>query len=1121
MAFSSASLSKPKYKKIDPIEHVLLRSTMYIGSTANRSKEFFGVNDEAQSSDEKHSNPNPVSIRRRQGPINDGLRRIFIEILSNAVDNKWRSLNSDTPQTKIKVQIDDDGRVTVWNDGLTIPIEVDPTTGLYNPELIFGHLLSSSNYDDEVDRYTGGMNGLGAKLTCIFSQEFSVKVVDTFTKKQYTQTWRNNMCDKGEPKITASAAKTGYTQISFVPDFARFGVTNFDADMRSLLFKDVIDAAANTRLKVYFNDVELLLKDLRQYFQLYCAPGRDPTSTGVIYLHRDSEFALVLSDDVIGGWNAVSFVNGIETPDGGVHVDAFTEALLRPVLERLNKKNDKPLTLRDIKPYFNLFLVCNLNKPKFSSQEKVKLTEPVPPASWLTIDAKCINAIMKFGAIQQIKDSIESKEWQSLKKIENKNKGFKKIEKYEKANFAGVKTKFRDTFLALTEGDSAATFVVSGLTSGIFGKKGRDYIGLYPMRGVIMNVRGRKADLIAKNKEIQDIIQILNLKTGLDYTDDKNFDTLTYGHLVIVCDADTDALHIASLIANLIHYLFPTLLKRSPSFLLYMRTPIIRVRLPRQTLDFYAIRDFKKYQESVVQSHAKLGQVKYYKGLGTSTKEEAKEFFGRKMIAFCEDDLTRDTMNKVFDPKCADLRKQWIQSYDPSIDTETVSSEPVQQLSLTDFLNNEMITFSIEDCERSIPHVMDGLKPSQRKILYACFLKNLRSQIKVAQLSGFVAEKTGYHHGEMSLHGAIIKMAQNFVGSNNVNLLAPVGQFGSRSKLGNDAASARYTFTHLCPITEVIFNRDDEPNLTHRVDDGEPIEWEWFVPCLPMVLVNGVSGIGTGFSSSIPLYNPLDMIAAIRAWLDEQPLPELMPWYHGFRGTMVKLSDKKFVSKGVVTRTNNRVTVTEIPVGMSIDAFRDSLDDLLEAKKIKNYQNYSSEDNVHFEISEYTTDDAFFCTLDNLKLTSPITTTNMVCFDHTGRLHKYDSPQEILLEYCVVRLDFYARRKESLLVAKRHELRVLVNKRRFLDDIVGRRLTIANLSDTDVTALLAQKGFEDFGEGFGYLLNMSIRSFTADKLADLGRSIETLTAAIEALEHKTSGQLWLDELSVLEKILVE
>ena len=189
---------------------------------------------------------------------------------------------------------------------------------------------------------------------------------------------------------------------------------------------------------------------------------------------------------------------------------------------------------------------------------------------------------------------------------------------------------------------------------------------------------------------------------------------------------------------------------------------------------------------------------------------------------------------------------------------------------------------------RSIPSVMDGFKPGQRKVIFCCFKRNLRQELKVVQLGGYVAEHSAYHHGEQSLAETIIGMAQNFPGSNNINLLMPKGQFGSRLAGGKDHASARYIFTHLNKVTRYLFPEQDDHSLLYKEDDGHIVEPEHYVPIIPMSLVNGAEGIGTGWSTNVPNYNPRDLIHQMRRRIGGQEFQMIHPWYKGWYGEIVE-----------------------------------------------------------------------------------------------------------------------------------------------------------------------------------------------------------------------------------------
>jgi DNA topoisomerase-2 len=344
---------------------------------------------------------------------------------------------------------------------------------------------------------------------------------------------------------------------------------------------------------------------------------------------------------------------------------------------------------------------------------------------------------------------------------------------------------------------------------------------------------------------------------------------------------------------------------------------------------------------------------------------------------WCDDELDKDAITLAFQKDRADDRKKWLNEYNADPDhekREIISSNP----SYSDFIHNELIHFSNYDNIRSIPNMLDGLKPSQRKVLFACFKRNLKKEIKVAQLSGYVSEQTSYHHGEVSLQKTIIGMAQNFVGSNNVNLLVPNGQFGTRIKGGDDAASPRYIFTHLNDITFRLFDANDFPILKYLEDDGDKIEPEKYIPILPTVLVNGTDGIGTGFRSKIPCFNPMDIYKQIRNRLEAQLAGEdfyafepIHPWYNKFDGT-IELVDgssgnvnddesvasseygdfRKYISKGRYSIQGDNIRITELPIGSWTQDYKEFIENAIlensetdkEEKKKKKKSDESSED---------------------------------------------------------------------------------------------------------------------------------------------------------------------------------
>lgn len=1125
-------MKRPTYEKMDQITHIHERSDMYVGA-ATRQLERNEYVVKVRANPENQAE-NPQIYKKDTIRYSPALLRIFVEALSNAIDNVWRSSEANVNCTKIKVYIDPEtGLTSIWNDGLSIPIEVHDGSGLYNPELIFGHLLTSSNYDDKEDRMTSGRNGLGIKLTNVFSKEFTVKAYDPGSQSLFVKKWINNMRDSEPHKITHPKAKNGYTEVSWIPDFEKFKMEKYDNAILSVMYCQVFNAAMVTKVPVWLNGKKIHFKTLLDYAKCFEGMSQQVDKKQVISMKsRDTEVVLCCLDDNQDhqDFEHIAFVNGVYNKDGGVHVDSWHEEIFRPIINKINKPGKPQITIKDVKKHFRMFCVTQIANPQFSSQAKTRFVAPTPTTA---VEQKHINAIMKWECIEAIRDVIRSKELLTLKKVEKKNRVFKKIAGYDPANNAGGKFS-KDCTLILCEGLSAKTYAVVGIDVGVGGKRGRDWFGIYPLRGKLLNVRNASIQSTAANKEIADVIYALGLRHGVDYQKDENYDQLNYGKLMIMTDADVDGTHIKGLIINFIHHLFPTLLLRDNSFVTSMQTPIVKVFIPRSPITFYTEDAFHQYQE---QHPGMKSRVKYYKGLGTSSDQEVRETFGKKLIEFIPGESCDQSINKAFHVKFANDRKQWLERYRPVQIKQYASQEPICDMPIDEFINNDLIKFSLNDCERSLPHIIDGLKNSHRKILFAAFKKPLSDtvsgpSVKVAQFSGYVAEHTNYHHGEQCLMGTIIGMAQDFPGSNNVPLLVRDGQFGTRLQGGKDAASPRYIFTKLQPYTRFLYPKIDDALLKNVIDDGDVVEPTFYVPILPNILINGcTAGIGTGWSCSVPQYNPMDLIKCVKIWLENKTifenteegicslLPELTPWYFGYTGEIKKVNDQKYESYGKyekkTVRNQTIVTVTELPIGLWTEKFKEFLEDLLEQKKIKSVRNYSKPEVVHFEIVE---SPDYELNYDTMKMKTSIGLTNMVLFTREGRLQKFDMIDDIIEYFCPIRYEFYEKRKKYELANMRDNLEWLQNKHRFLEEIMNDELIIHKRSEKEIIADLISRKYKSVEkDNFDYLLNMNIRSMSQDKINKLSAEIKSLQEAIAKLEQTTESKLWLNDINSFEK----
>jgi DNA topoisomerase-2 len=681
---------------------------------------------------------------------------------------------------------------------------------------------------------------------------------------------------------------------------------------------------------------------------------------------------------------------------------------------------------------------------------------------------------------------------------------------------------------------------MSGIVSGL-SSEDRNIIGIYPLRGKLLNVRGESIKKITDNKEITDLKKILGLENGRAYESMEDVSQyLRYGKIMIMCDQDTDGSHIKGLCINLFHCEWKSL-TQIPGFISFMNTPILRASKAGQTLSFYNNGEYDSWKTSIGDS-ATSWKIKYFKGLGTSKSEEFKEYFAnKKIVDFVYEQATSDdVVDKVFNDKRANDRKTWlIEKYDKDAFLNT--SKP--NVSYDEFIDRELIHFSNYDCARSIPCAVDGLKISLRKILFASFKRRLTSEIKVAQFSGYVSENSAYHHGEASLNGAIVNMAQNFVGSNNINLLEPNGQFGTRLQGGDDSASERYIFTMLNTLTRYIFPEADDAILKYLDDDGTLVEPEHYVPIIPFALVNGIRGIGTGFSCSVPPYNPRDIIAYVRALLRGATEPsDMMPYYEGFRGTISKIEADKYLIKGCYERTGpDTITITELPVGRWTMPYTKTLEEMMDGgvdkdgkkvvPQIKDFTSLCTEVGINITVvlpkgrldELITQKDAHG--IDGveklLKLSTTVKTSNIHMFNGQGKLTKYENTDELIRDYFGTRLEAYRVRKAHLLADMTKKTALLTSRAKYIEYTLIDKIDLRRKSAEAVAKTLADAGFEQVDGDYKYLVKMPMDSVTIENVDRLRKERDDTRHELDALVATTLEQMWIKELNELEKEYAE
>lgn len=1238
-------------------------------------------------------------LEKRKITVSQAVERLFLEILSNAGDNAFASRNSGVDPGAIDITMNDN-MISIKNGGLPIPVEINKEMNLYAPEMIFGVLRTSSNYDPNVIRMGCGRNGFGAKLVNIFSKEFSIDVADNIRKKRYRQTWRNNM-DIREDPVIESYHGPSYVQVSYWMDFKRFGYEEekFPAEAFALFGRLALEMSMNCKVPLIINQVKYDVMDI-QNFCKYIFP-QEVISTCIVHTEQeDPMYIEICLMDTPDAGETLSYVNGMITRDGGVHVEAVIKGISNVLLDKinsskavklLNKEDGKKkniLTLADIRPHISLVMSCRIPNPKFTSQTKTQLSGPQ-----LKFDfpEKLFNQIYKWTLITRLYATLEAKQMKNLQKTDGKKRRHILLEKGEDANEAGGAQSKKCT-LFIVEGKSAMGYAVKAISSI---PNGRNFYGILPIRGKLLNVMNAGAQQIAENEELSEIKKMLGLKEGTNYSGEEAFATLRYGYVVILTDADDDGKHIMGLILNFFYCRFQSLLARG--FIHYLRTPILRVYSGKTVLKFYSAGEYETWKDKT--PNASSWKHRYYKGLGTSKDSDIlDDFKSPKMVMCLYDDQCPDSFKLAFDSKYSNQRKTWIATWKKAFDIEDVRECPISK-----FINEEFIQYSVSNLHRSIPRMMDGLKASQRKVLWAAFchwkgqglgqLMKGPKEIKVERFASITAEATNYHHGGNCLSETIIAMAQNFVGANNLPYFTQDGQFGcvapdtpimlfsrqiklakditmedvllgddgcgrhiskivsgnddmylikqqtgesyvvnslhiltlfdvkelkvvdislpqllksndlskyrsvhfndynpdddliyfgkqieiiyvgkgpycgwyldsnerfllgdftvthnTRNLGGEDAAQPRYPDTRPQEWLKYVFIPQDFALMERVVDEENEVEPVSFLPIIPMALINGCLGIGTGHSTFIPNCSPMEVVDWLLAKLENKTkIPTVLPWYRGFNGNIkiktatVKEDDffdrseseseneddedpepkeekTREVTLSMVTTgkvhvdKKSNIHILELPIGIWIHKYKEFLESLLENKKLVDFSNLSTHEVPKFVIQGFVGKPTF----DKLKIRRTYGLTNMVLLDMNNVPRKYKSIDGLLEEFYRLRLPYYALRKQKMLEEINGKIQVLEDKYKFLKLVIEDMIVIFKKSKQEILDQMRQHKIPE-----DLLTSVRVSSFSEDELVDLQKDIHDLKVEQQEMLKLQPQDMWIHDLKEFKKKYIE
>lgn len=1109
-----------EYKQFTDIEHVLKRTEMYLGDCKY-----------IESNECVYDYINNICSYEKL-KYSPGLLKIFDEAISNSFDNKTRD-NNQHKMTYIKININGK-EISIENDGYSIPIEIFENTNKYIPQVLFSELRSSSNYNNK--RSTSGLNGLGIKLTNILSKKFNIKIVNN--NIMYEQTIENNNSIIYKPNIS-KINNNNYVNISFIPDLDKideeFNKDNslWDSTLK-IIYKKIyeIKGLFGSTLNIFINNVEL--PDIT--FENFAINMKNGDFDFKYKYIKTQYFTLFIS--LSNSWQQISFVNNIKTKSGGGHVDYILNNITDAIIKRgkFTETNIK----NTIKSKLYIVLSAYIQNPVFTSQSKEKLTK-------MKKIEKAFQLPTKF--LDELYEELDFKNILTSKNIDNLNKIIKrsdiqKIEKLTDAECAGKKN--HECTLFICEGDSALSLAKIGMTCDKIGKK---IFGCYPLGGKIINTKKKSVDCITKNKILKELMLIIGLTLNTKYMDTKS---LRYQHIVMLKDADADGAHIMTLVYNFLDTYFKDLLKIEGFFSEFI-TPMIKVPVSK-TLEnqikfnfsgtivhtkkeviypFYNEIEFKQFMKD--NAKIKYGKPKYIKGLAGNQSFEIVEYFKeyiKNVINIIYDKHAEKTLIKAFSKGFEDNRKLWLQDL---TDFTYLPRIPMKPINMTDFLNTDLLTYMYDDCYRSIPCSIDGLKPSQRKVLYTLFKKsNPYTFEKVVSLTGTVMSFSHYHHGNESLNGTIIKMTQNYPGSNNLPFLKDDGFFGSREQLGDDAGAPRYISVALSKIARYIFPIIDDELLEYRFEDDAKVEPLYYIPIIPTILINGANGVGTGWRSYIPMYSVIDIINIVERLINNENeinninlIPYCNNWKGNIKIEMEKNQYKKINIYGTFKyyKEKNVINITEIPYNISfINYKKNTLNKLIDLGIIKSI----SDDNVGNKADlntynkfiklniKYNSNEDIYKNFD-LIASEPLTVLN--AFNDSYTITHYENINDIIEEWFYIRQDLYIKRKEYMTKIMENELNIISNKARFIKMIIEKELKIMKRKEIDIINDLIKLKFDKNNDSYNYLLNMQIYNMTYEKYQLLIKEFEKRTIELEEYKNTSYKQIWLNELNLLKNKL--
>lgn len=919
------------YTSFTPIELVYHRSHIYGGSedAIEQSLPYF---------DKKLKR-----IIKKAITTPDLLSRFFIEGITNASDNAIKSRLAGTKSDFVIIDVDKKS-MHFRNDGLPIPLT--PHKKMCKKEkfgtavdLIFGKIGSGSNLDDDYERESGGVNGVGCKLQNIFSIYYRVMVGDNINGVEQTAEWCRNMCTKKsstcKPAYVQKKDKNGnsiwkldksedkytdenYVDVYFEVDFRKFEQNKIRSDDIAFFKALACITSYSAKIKIQFNGEMLDYRDINDYAKLFAEDVKDklviysfPEETEIPEDKKEKakkikngslvpeiELCMICNKSAESDFS-VACTNGVYNKDGGIHtVESYKSVMsvIKKVVANdksfgISKDEVKRLTVALLKKNVTLLLNFNCVDPKFESQMKNELKKSKTKPK-IRFNEENVKTLKKWELMNIIYDKFHE--------TNGKTKKRKRIvdEKFRDASYVGKKG--AETVLLACEGKSAGEYLDEYIMElKRLGKGGYKLFAKYPMRGKLKNISGMSTKDIdapeksGKENELVRFMNIVGLVDGVDYTDEKNAEKLHYKYVRIMVDADSDGSHILCLLINFFYRRFPSFIKAGR--LSWCFTPIMRITKPGSVKTIKRIYNMADYEKWVKKHPNVKHDVEYFKGLAAASPEQAREDARESPNVVLWFDKKADFyLNIAFD-QCkgsAAKRKAWMLKFKNCIDKEIIKNDKHRGFyaKISDIINTKLIEYSFDSIVRAIPGE-DQLKHSVRlglawMIEKFNFGKSKAQAEKLEHMANTAATEFKYHHGAVSLISAIARRTLDYAGESNYLLADHVSMTGSRHELGENMGAGRYTKTRISKNVKYILPKYLYDIVERNVVEGKRTEPKMIPFIVPVSVMNGCKGVSTGWSTYLTNYNPKDVGKFVYNLICEKKVFPMVPWFTRFNGNV-------------------------------------------------------------------------------------------------------------------------------------------------------------------------------------------------------------------------------------------